>query len=122
MEGYVERRLGFVEPMHLQVAAHQQRDHLDIEFHQGLGGVPPAALCHRLDPFAHAGEIDPVLVPAVEVEQAFDLLRSRHREQVAGVGAADFLKRVEERFRREGLHQALGFGCGKYQIALLARG
>src|SRR5258708_34519145 len=63
-----------------------------------------------------------IAIPAIEIEQRPDLLGYCEAEQVAGVGAADFLERVEERLGRERLHQALGLGRGENQVTLLARG
>ncbi len=108
--------------MHPDVLAQQQRHQLEVELHQPLGHALAAGLGHRLDPLAHPPEIGPILVPAIEIEQRSDLLRQRETQQIARVGDANFLERVEERLRRERLHQPFGLGRGKNQVALLARG
>ena len=120
--GRVGRGRRVVDSMHLYVAAQQDRHHLHVEAHQRVGQFAPSTVGHRLDPLAHAMHVGTIAVPAIEIEQRLHLLGHREAEQVAGVGAADFLERVEKRLGRERLHQALGLGRGENQVALLARG
>ena len=63
--------------MHADVLAQQQRHQFQVEPHQPLGHALAAGLGQRLDPFAHALEVGPVLVPAVEIEQCLDLFGNR---------------------------------------------
>src|SRR5208337_3243886 len=56
----------------------------------------------------------------IQIEQRLDLLGHRQAQQIAGVGGADFLERVEKRLGRKRLHQPLGLGRGQDQVALSA--
>ncbi len=107
--------------MHLDIAAQQNRHHLHVETHQRVGEFAPSAVGHRLDPLAHAMNIGPIAIPAIEIEQRLDLLGHGEAQQVAGVGAADLLERVEKRLGRKRLHEAFGLGRRENQVALLAR-
>ena len=119
--GRVTRDIRIINAMHLDVAAHQQRDEFQVELHQRVGEAAAAGLGQRLDPFAHPLEVGAILVPAIEVEQRPDLLGQREAQQIARIGGANFLQSVEERLGRERLHQPLGLGRGENQVALLPR-
>ncbi len=119
--GRVAGDVRIVDAMNLDVAAHQQRNQFQVEFHQAVREPAASGFSHRLDPLAHPLEVGPVLDPAIQVEERLDLLGQREAQQVTGVGRADFLEGVEERFRRERLNQALGLGGGENQVAFLPR-
>jgi len=62
-----------------------------------------------------------IAAPAIEIEQRLHLLGHREAQQVAGIGAADFLECVEKGFRRKRLNQSFGFRRRQNQIELLPR-
>ncbi len=121
IRGRIRRRRRVLNPMHLDIAAQQQRHHLHVEAHQRVGEFAPSAVGHRFDPFAHPMHVRAIAIPAIEIEQRLHLLGHREAQQIARVGAADFLERVEKRLRRERLHQPLRFRRGENQIAFLPR-
>ncbi len=121
VSGRVTRDIRIIDAMHLDVAAQQQRDEFQVEFHQRVGEAAASGLGQRLDPFAHPFEVGTILVPAIEVEERPDLLGQREAQQIARIGRSNFLQSVEERLGRERLHQPLGLGRGENQVALLPR-
>jgi hypothetical protein len=107
--------------MDLDVLAEKERDEFEIDLHQRVGHSFAARFGHRLDPFAHSMEVGTVLAPAIEVEEPLDLLRDGETQQIAGVGNTDFLQGIEERFGREGLHEAFRFGRRQNKVSFLTR-
>src|SRR5207302_2674745 len=73
---------------------------------------------HRLDPRVQPLDVERILLPHVEIDEALHLRRRRQRDEVGGVGQPDLLDGVIQLLHRQRRHQLLGVGLAQDGVGL----
>ena len=100
-----------VEIDHQHRRVQRQRQQLLVEIGERVGGEGLARLQHHLEPQAEARRIEALVgarrgaAPEILVEHPFELLRRRHRHELAGVLEPDVIDELQQGRRRQRLHR-----------------